>query len=113
MAWCDMTPHPEMPQHKIGRWLYAVPNGGKRSKVEAGIMKAEGVRAGMTDLVLAWPTDRWPGLYIEMKTADGRVSPEQKDWAERLTEAGYRHEICRGRLEAIAVIRDYLGLPPR
>jgi hypothetical protein len=97
----------------IGRWLYAVPNGGKRSKVEAAIMKAEGVRAGMTDLVLAWPTDRWPGLYIEMKTADGRVSPEQRDWAERLKEAGYRHEICRGHLEAIGVIRDYLGMPPR
>lgn len=110
VRWADMTAHPERPQHKIGRLLFAIQNGGKRSKIEASIMKGEGLRAGVPDLMLAWPTDRYPGLFIEMKTADGRVSPEQKDWRGRLLDAGYRHEICRGWLEAKAVIEDYLGL---
>ena len=31
--------------------LFAVPNGGGRSRIEAGIMKAEGVTAGVSDLI--------------------------------------------------------------
>lgn len=33
----------------VGKLLFAVPNGGARSRTEAAIMKAEGVTAGVTD----------------------------------------------------------------
>lgn len=36
----------------VGKLLFAVPNGGARSRTEAAIMKAEGVTAGVTDLIL-------------------------------------------------------------
>lgn len=36
----------------IGKLLFAVPNGGARSRTEAAIMKAEGVTAGVADLIL-------------------------------------------------------------
>lgn len=50
-------------QHReLDGLLFAVPNGGRRGKVEAAIMKAEGVYPGVADLLLLVPRGRW-GLY--------------------------------------------------
>lgn len=103
----------------VGDWLFAIPNGGSRRKLtgrvslEALRMRREGVRAGVPDLMLAIPSGSWHGLYIEMKRRErsaSRVSPEQKDWLERLRRRGYRAEVCYGADEAISLIREYLGL---
>ena len=90
--------------------LFHVPNGGARNKAEAGRFKAEGVKAGVPDLCLPVPRGDRHGLFIEMKRRDGgTVSKEQKEWLARLTEQGYRAEVCKGWEEAARVIEDYLG----
>lgn len=103
----------------VGDWLFAIPNGGSRRRLtgrvslEALRMRREGVRAGVPDLMLAIPSGEWNGLFLEMKRrvkSASRVSPEQKMWQERLRERGYRAEVCYGADEAIALIREYLGL---
>lgn len=130
VAWADATPL-ELPFERlnsagdrsrcehIGDLLFAIPNGGSRRKLtgrvslEALRMRREGVRAGVPDLMLAIPSGSWHGLYIEMKRRErsaSRVSPDQKDWLERLRRRGYRAEVCYGAKEAIALIREYLGL---
>lgn len=54
--------------------IFAIPNGGYRSKILAGKLKAEGVVAGIPDLFIP----EW-GLWIEMKKAKGgRLSENQK-----------------------------------
>ena len=40
----------QYPDHAL--MLFAVPNGGGRSRIEASIMKGEGVTAGVADLIL-------------------------------------------------------------
>ena len=40
---------------KYDKLLFAIPNGGHRSKTEAGILIGEGVKAGVADLMLAVP----------------------------------------------------------
>ena len=37
------------------KWLHHIPNGGLRNRVVAGKLKAEGVRAGVSDYFLPWP----------------------------------------------------------
>ena len=59
--------------------LFAVPNGGARSKATAGKLKAEGVVAGVADLILLVPKQWAFALCIEMKTEKGRQSPEQME----------------------------------
>ena len=98
--------------------LFAVPNGGARSKATAGKLKAEGVVAGVADLILLVP--RWfttwrreqgclcAGLCIEMKTAKGRQSPEQKEWQARVEKMGYEYAVCRSLDEFINTIENYL-----
>lgn len=64
--------------------LFAVGNGGKRSVIEAKIMKSEGVVAGVSDLILILPRRKHNILCIEMKTEKGRQSDRQKQWQELL-----------------------------
>jgi hypothetical protein len=93
-----------------GYILFAIPNGGRRRKIEASIMKGEGVLPGVADLFLALPSGKYNGLFIEMKTSGGRQSPSQKDFEERAIFSGYGYVICRSVNEFIDTINNYLNI---
>lgn len=89
--------------------MYHIPNGGHRSKREAGRFKAEGVKAGVPDICL--PVARWPwhGLYIELKRREkGVMSENQKRWAALLDEQGFKAVRCDGWEAAAIEITKYL-----
>lgn len=92
------------------RLLYAVPNGGKRSKRTAADLKAEGVKAGVPDYCLPVPRGNYAGLYLELKRLEGGVvSTKQREWLAALSEQGYRTEVAKGWEQAFAVLKDYLA----
>ena len=96
-------------QHPEIRLLHAIPNGGKRNKVTAAILKAEGVKSGVPDMCLPVARGRYHGLYIELKRRKGgRVSPEQAVWLRALGKQGYRVAVCLGWIEARETIERYL-----
>lgn len=103
VAWFDL----QYPQYK--RLFWATPNGGDRHPVVAAKLKAEGVRAGVSDLVLAVARNGMHGLFIEMKAIGGRVSVPQKEFIEEVRAQGYGAAVCYGFDEAKRVIREYLG----
>jgi hypothetical protein len=72
--------------------ILAIPNGGIRSASAGANLKAEGVSAGVPDLVVpAWL------LWIEMKReAGGTVSPAQRDWISYLESIGHHVIVGRG-----------------
>ncbi len=88
--------------------LYAVPNGGWRHPATAARLKASGVRAGVSDLVLAVARGGFHGLYLEMKRSDGKPTASQSEFLAYVREAGYRSEIARGFEPARAIIVGYL-----
>lgn len=94
--------------------LFAVPNGGGRSRTEAAIMKGEGVTAGVADLILLEARGGWGALCIEMKTRSksSRQRPSQKAWQEVAERAGNRYVVIRSLEAFMAVVREYMGLPP-
>ncbi len=109
MSWAQMQSfrYPEL------GLLFHIPNGGGRSKAEAGRFKAEGVKAGVPDLFLPAPRGKYHGLFLEMKRmkgAGGKVSPEQKKWIEALREQGYAAEVCFGWKQAAEVLTNYLEM---
>lgn len=90
-------------------WLFHIPNGGKRGKIEAARFKAMGVKAGVPDLFLPVPIGRYHGLFIEMKRREGgRLSGDQRKWIDGLKANGYCVHRCDGHQEAIRVLEDYL-----
>lgn len=89
--------------------LFAIPNGGARHPATGRKLKAEGVKRGVPDLCLPVARGAYHGFYAELKTGTGRVTPEQRWWAERLQAHGYAYYLCRGARGAIAAIEQYLG----
>ena len=87
--------------------IYAIPNGGGRSKAEAGILKATGVLKGIPDLCVPEPTSSHPGLYVEMKVKPNVVKPHQKEIIEKLKARGYLAVVCWTYEEFVAVVKDY------
>lgn len=94
------------------RWLAAIPNGGHRAKRTAGQLKAEGVKPGMPDYLMPVRRGEHVGLAIELKTATGRPSPEQRQWLAHLQAQGWHAVIARGWEQAWDAVRDYMALEP-
>ena len=93
---------------KLALLLFAVPNGGARRRIEGGIMKAEGVTRGVSDLLLLFPAKHYHGLCIEMKTEKGKQQPSQKIWQRAVEDAGYKYIICRSFEDFMEQINGYL-----
>ena len=89
-------------------FLFAIPNGGSRHIAEAVNLKKSGVKSGVPDMCLPVMRGEYAGLYIELKTGKGKVSPQQEEWIDCLNDNGYKAVICRGSGEAIDVIKKYL-----
>lgn len=71
-------------------------------------MKAEGVTAGVSDILFLFPSHGYHGLCIEMKTEKGRLSPEQKQWKKKVETQGYKHAVCRSLDAFIETVNEYL-----
>ena len=84
--------------------IFAIPNGGQRSRTEAAIMKGEGVMAGVADLFVMQKNGK--GLFIEMKTAEGVQTAYQKEFENTCKRHGYGYAICRGIDDFIHIIKN-------
>ena len=113
-CWCaaNQTRIPKL------RLFHAIPNGGLRSKAQAGKLKAEGVKAGVPDCFLPVARLGYYGLYIEMKKpalrpvrgGKGGVSDEQEIFMRAAIENGYSATVCYDWSEAVSVLCAYLGV---
>lgn len=91
--------------------IYAIPNGGKRGKTEAGILIGEGVLPGIPDLCVPVPKGDFHGLYIEMKDADnGRLSDKQQSVIETLQRLGYKVVVVRSLEQFMNTVNEYMML---
>ena len=129
--WCktgvipQTTPYSmyETPTVPALEWFHAIPNGGSRGddaksrKIRGAQLKAEGVRQGVADCFLPWPSGEWHGLYIEMKkpterpkseTAKGGVSDEQRRFGEYAKRVGYGWAVCYDWEQAASYLRSYI-----
>ena len=88
--------------------LFAIPNGGKRTVGYGGKLKGEGMRPGVYDLFLAIPRNGYNGLFIEMKYAKNKPSPEQVEFGRFVATQGYRQTVCWSWQVAIHEIEEYL-----
>ncbi len=119
IQWADISPMPAglalHPGSKIGHYLFAIPNGGARNRIEAARFVGLGVRAGVSDLFFSFPSPTVPikcGLYIEMKAPKphGRIaSKKQQEFISRMLVAGYDAEVCYGWDAARLAISKYLA----
>lgn len=83
------------------------PNGGGRSKAEAGIFKAMGTRPGWPDIEVVYCGFVY---FIELKAPGGRLSANQKTCHTSLRGAGTHIAICHRVEEVEGTLRGW-GVP--
>lgn len=105
--WCGLMErqHPEL------RLIHAIPNGAHKSAVSRMVFKLTGLKAGVPDVCFPVPRGRYHGMYLEFKSAKGRISPEQQEWLDDLTAQGYLCLVVRDWEKASHQVLDYLSLP--
>jgi hypothetical protein len=95
----------KIPEHL----LFHCPNATPGSIKYRANNKRMGVRAGTPDYVLAMARGKHHGLFIEMKSPEGRPSPAQTQFMQDLTAQGYCIGLCYGMDPARRLIESYLS----
>jgi hypothetical protein len=110
-------------QIKLFNWIRAnpllskcaihIPNEGQRSKVMGYTLKLMGMRAGVSDVFIAYPTKTMAGLWLELKAKNargkyGKPTENQVKFIADMAAMGYMAKVCNGTEEAITVIKNYL-----
>jgi hypothetical protein len=99
------------------RLLFHPKNEGNGNRAQGAIAKAEGVVAGVADLLLTVPaqysaTYTTIGLALELKTKVGKQSPEQKLFEQFYTLAGGQYSIIRSYEDFVTIVTDYMAHVP-
>lgn len=115
IAWAYRTRLPAAsdvkPGSTIGDYLLAIPNGGKRSSPREGArLKAEGVKPGVSDLLLPLRRQGMGSFWLEMKAPGNRPTDKQAEWLQLMRLAGYRAEWHDSWVKAAAALADYVGV---
>ena len=100
IQWCRTDPRLQ--------FLFHIPNE-NTAGIKWGIRNRQlGVKSGVPDLMLPIPAKGYHGLFVEMKTAHGKLSENQKRWLSALKTFGYRTVVAYGWQDAKNKIMEYL-----
>lgn len=103
-------------QRQVASYLSAIPGllwwatanqRGTRSRAEMGVLKAMGVRAGVSDLHFLLPGGKLG--VIELKAGKGVLTPAQRDFIQAVQEAGGKAAVCRTLDDVATTINAWLG----
>lgn len=82
---------------------------GKRSPKTVNVWKSAGLKNGVPDLIILWPSRFYHGALIEMKRKHGgRASEEQLEMCERFRHQNYFVAIAHGFPNAAKALLRYL-----
>lgn len=95
--------------------IFAIPNAQKLSfldRKKAAIsmvkLKKTGLKSGVPDLFIPISNENYHGLFIELKSASGKLSDNQKIWINDLNKNGYKAVVCFSIDDAIIIINKYM-----
>ncbi len=112
VAWFRMA----YPKYRL--LLFAIPNGGTRSKIEAANLKAEGVVPGVADMFLAVYVDHENvghkyqgihGLFIEFKFGKNKQTGMQKKFESEVKNQWYWYSLIYDFDSFQKLIQEYLA----
>lgn len=93
----------------LRRCFFHVPNGGKRSTIEAAQLKASGVVPGIPDMILLY---NGTAILMEFKTPTGTVSPEQQKCHKAHLSQGIQTYIIRSEEQFWGLINTIIQPQP-
>ena len=123
-----LIPTENQEQRALVKWLSLHPvlkdyfyknnNEGKRTEAQTWNLKLMGLRPGVSDLLIPYPsrTGLYAGLWLEVKRnmnypPSARKSEtwvRQQEWIDRMKTVGYDGYFCYGFEDGIKIIERYL-----
>ena len=88
---------------------FAIPNGELRTKATGAKLKKMGVKRGIPDIFIPMPCCEDAGLWLEVKSINGKPTVFQRIWMNDLIEQGYAVHIVKSLNEAIECIEKYFN----
>ena len=92
----------------IEKVTFHIPNERKCSVYQGQLLKKMGVKSGVSDIFIAVPNEHYHGLFIEMKSTNGKPTPNQIQFINSMNKNGYLGCFCFGWTEARHVTQNYL-----
>lgn len=86
-------------------FAFHVPNGGKRDKIAAAILKREGVRAGVPDIIIL--RTGGTAAMLEVKKEGGKLSPHQRQFRDWCAENGFPFAVVRSVEDARETLAEW------
>lgn len=108
VEWADM----HLNKYPYLEFMFHPANGGARTRAEAGVMKATGVRRGVPDLLLPFASGANAGCFglaLELKSSKGALSAHQRRWLERFARDRYISAVVRSLDDFILCVRAWHG----
>jgi hypothetical protein len=110
LKWLHLQ-HPKIWEHVV-----KIDNEGKRSVAGHAIAISLGLHVGASDLLIAWPTSKYAGLWLEVKpdgwkpyhTKKERLIA-QKNFINKMKDVGYHGDIGVGFEGCLEIINNYLN----
>lgn len=93
---------------KLGPLYFMIKNDGKKNPIARARDVSLGLTSGIPDTFLAVPSKSKAGLFIEFKTRDGVISPDQILQMDRLESKGYKCRVIRSINQFKDEISEYL-----
>jgi hypothetical protein len=89
-------------------WIYYhTPNGEKRAKATAALLKAMGVKPGVADFTFIGPGPHI--VFLELKREGGTLSKAQQEFRAHVRACGCTYHLAYDLEDAIGTLRD-LGI---
>jgi len=85
-------------------FLFSVPNGGSRHKLEAISLKKQGLRPGVSDLILLVQDN---SIFLELKFKNGKQSEHQLFFEKVVNALGFNYYIIKSLDEFKAVVNYF------
>lgn len=90
---------------QLDKLIFHIPNEGKRN---FRYVKSSGIKRGVADVFLSISNKKYHGLYIELKTSNGKQTKDQELFQQQVEKVGYQYKICRTANDAIGIVKQYL-----
>lgn len=92
------------------RFIFAVPNAAKRNPPLAAYLVAEGLTAGVPDVIVPMPRRGYHAAFIENKIGNNKMSPAQIKFRDFLIGEGYFVKACYSVTEQTKTLEWYLKI---
>ena len=105
-------------QKTVVEWLklnhilhFSIPNEMADNAIKGRRLREIGLKKGASDLFICEAHHKFHGMFLELKSANGKLKPEQRDFFRLVENQKYFTALCFSVDDAISILSWYVSVP--